>query len=70
MILAWLTGARPFADPSGTWQGANLPRGPVAVLAWERECPSRAEVSAGHLDAQATAFAYPWPDPVEVRALE
>lgn len=67
-LLAWLTGGSPLADPSGAWQGANLPRGPVAVLAWEP--PAREQASAGSLDPQATAVGYPWPDPVEVRALD
>jgi hypothetical protein len=67
-VLVWLTGAPPLADASGSWTGAHLPRGPVSILAWER--PRRAQVGVGNLDAQATAVAYPWPDPVEVRALE
>lgn len=66
--LAWLTGSPPLADARGSWTGARLPRGPVAVLAWGRGV--RSEAAAGSLDAQATAVGFPWPDPVEVRALE
>jgi hypothetical protein len=67
--LFWLVGAPPNADQNGFWTAKNLlPPGPLAVLAWGRRVANDAR--AGTLDTQATAVPYPWPDPVEVRALE
>jgi hypothetical protein len=67
-VLFWLAGAPPSADQNGFWTAKNLPPGPVGVLAWGRRVGSDAR--AGALDNQATTVPYPWPDPVEVRALE
>jgi hypothetical protein len=66
--LAWLTGSPAEADNIGSWTAANLPRGPVTVLAWGPRV--RDEARSGRLDAQASAAEPPWPNPVVVRAIE
>jgi len=65
--LAWLTGTS-LADTYGAWTATNLPRGPVAVLAWGPRV--RDEAWSGRLDAQASEAEPPWPNPVVVRAIE
>ncbi len=67
-VLAWLAGTRPMADSNGYWTGTNLPRKPVALLAWGLQ--ARQDARSGSLDSQAVRIEFPWPDPVEVRAFE
>jgi hypothetical protein len=67
-LLAWLAGSAPMADVNGYWMAKNLPRTPVQILAWGPRVQEDAR--AGNLDSQATGVPFPWPDPVEVRALD
>lgn len=62
--LQWLTGSHHLTDATGLWSGRNLPRGPVHILAW------RAGTNPAEQDPQPTAVPFPWPDPVEVQAVE
>ncbi|MCP4546607.1 MAG: hypothetical protein GY835_09105 [bacterium] len=66
--LAWLTGAPGRADRNGFWTVTNLPRDTVAVLAWELRM--RDEAYAGRLDSQAVDVEYPWPESVEIHAIQ
>lgn len=68
MALSWLTNRSPVTDPNGYWRAANLPAGPLAVLAWG--IGIRQEAEAGALDGQATEVVVPWPEVVEVRVVE
>jgi hypothetical protein len=66
--LGWAAAASPFADVNGYWIGHNLPRGPLAVLAWG--LTAREDASAGALDSLATVVEPPWPEPLEVRVID
>lgn len=66
--LAWLTGGAPMTDANGTWRAANVPAGPVAILAWGMEV--RNQGMSGALDGQATEVGSPWPEVAEVRVAE
>jgi hypothetical protein len=68
MALSWLTSRSPATDPNGTWRAANVPAGPLAILAWG--IGMRQEAEAGTLDGQATEVGVPWPEVVEVRVVE
>ncbi len=68
-VLSWLTwGQLAGANREGFWQGQNLPRTPLHVLAWSRS--QREAAQAGNLDSLAVTVPYPWPDPVVLEAIE
>ena len=67
-VLGWLTQSRPMADGDGFWAAANLPAEPVGLLAWGRRVAG--DAAQGLLDSQASTVAFPWPEPVEVHAVE
>jgi hypothetical protein len=67
-VLAWLTQSRPMSDGDGFWAVANLPAEPVGLLAWGRRVAG--DAAQGLLDSQESTVAFPWPEPVEVRAVE
>jgi hypothetical protein len=66
--LGWLTRTRPMADFNGFWTVTNLPPVPVEILVWGLR--QRDEAAAGNLDSQAVGVAYPWPEPLEIRAID
>ena len=65
-MLAWLTDTDSRTDSNGVWSGRNLPQAPVGILAWEPASTDRSE----DLSGEATGVPFPWPEPVEVRAVE
>jgi hypothetical protein len=67
-VLFWLAAAPPRADGNGFWSSDRLPAAPVRVLAWGRRVQTEAD--RGALDTLATPVAWPWPQRVEVKAVE
>lgn len=68
VALSLAGGSRPLSDRNGFWTAGNLPAAPLAVLAWRLGVNN--DAAAGLLDSQSVPVAFPWPERLEIHAIE